>query len=71
MYGLPDLSSVKLQGMAPNITLGESYPVTVDQTGGATPSVGAPAQATHRLRGRPIVVRDGKWVFEDTGEEAK
>lgn len=31
----------------------------------------AASQPTHTLRGRPIVVRDGKWVFQDTGEEAK
>jgi hypothetical protein len=31
-----------------------------------TPSAG---RAT--LRGRPIVVRGNKWVFEDTGEDAK
>ena len=40
----------------------------------AAPSAAKPAAAPSpraTLRGRPIVVRDNKWVFEDTGEEAK
>lgn len=31
----------------------------------------AASQPTHTLRKRPIVVKDNKWVFADTGEEAK
>ena len=31
----------------------------------------APSTSRAYLRGKPIVVRGGKWVFEDTGEEAK
>lgn len=70
LYGLPDLSSVKLQGMKTILNPGENYPVTADQSTGQ-PAAPDAAKPTHTLRGRPIIVRDGKWVFQDTGEEAK
>jgi hypothetical protein len=45
---------------------GVDLPVDAGQ---ATPA--APSTSRAYLRGRPIVVRGNKWVFEDSGEEAK
>jgi hypothetical protein len=45
---------------------------TVQRPGTATPTPGQgtpPSRAY--LNGKPIVVKSGKWVYEDTGEEAK
>lgn len=40
---------------------------------GSEPATGAPlaTQPKAKLNGRTIVVRGGKWVYEDTGQEAK
>lgn len=43
----------------------------VDTGAGTTPSPAAAAEPTAKLNGRTIVVRGGKWVYKDTGEEAK
>ena len=42
----------------------------VDTGGGNAPPAAA-AEPTAKLNGRTIVVRNGKWVYKDTGEEAK
>lgn len=43
-----------------------------EQGGGAPPAgPAAPAEPTAIFKGRTIVVRNGKWVYQDTGEEAK
>jgi len=43
--------------------------------GFGAPAAAAPAPAnaprTATLNGRTIVVKNGKWVYQDTGEEAK
>lgn len=66
MYsGLPNLEGKLQPGMQTSLNPSENYAVGAqDQT---------PAVPTQRamLRGREIVVRNGKWVFSDTGEDAK
>jgi hypothetical protein len=42
----------------------QNYAVSASET------PAAPSQRA-MLRGREIIVRDGKWVFSDTGEDAK
>jgi len=39
--------------------------------GPAAPAAATPTEPTGMFKGRVIVVRDGKWVYKDTGEEAK
>ena len=53
------------------VTRMENAPAEQPQAAVAPAPATAASQATHTLKGRPIVVRGGKWVFEDTGEEAK
>jgi hypothetical protein len=53
------------------VTRMEQAPAEQPQVAAAPAPAAAASQPTHTLRGRPIVVRDGKWVFQDTGEEAK
>lgn len=66
MYsGLPNLEGRIQPGMQTSLNPSDSYSIgSQDQ---------APAAPTQRgmLRGREIVVRNGKWVFSDTGEDAK
>lgn len=65
MYGLPNLDGKLQPGGRTSLRPGEDYSIGAqDQT---------PAVPTQRamLRGREIVVRNGKWVFSDTGEDAK
>jgi hypothetical protein len=66
MYsGLPNLEGKIQPGMQTSLNPNDSYSIgSQDQ---------APATPTQRgmLRGREIIVRNGKWVFSDTGEDAK
>ena len=66
MYsGLPNLEGKIQPGMQTSLNPSDSYSIgSQDQ---------APATPTQRgmLRGREIIVRNGKWVFSDTGEDAK
>jgi hypothetical protein len=66
MYsGLPNLEGRIQPGMQTSLNPSDSYSIgSQDQT---------PAAPTQRgmLRGREIIVRNGKWVFSDTGEDAK
>ena len=66
MYsGLPNLEGKLQPGGGTSLRPGEDYSIgSQDQ---------APATPTQRgmLRGREIIVRNGKWVFSDTGEDAK
>jgi hypothetical protein len=48
---------------------GVDLPVDAGQAAPAAPT--APSTSRAYLRGKPIVVRGNKWVFEDSGEEAK
>jgi hypothetical protein len=64
LYNLPDIRDKFQPGMPTMLNPGENYSIGASET---------PAAPTQRamLRGREIIVRDGKWVFSDTGEDAK
>ena len=64
LYNLPDIRDKFQPGMPTMLNPGENYAISASET----PS--APTQRA-MLRGREIVVRNGKWVFSDTGEDAK
>ena len=57
LFGFPDISSVA--GTKTNLQANQVYEVPEQDSG------------RHYLNNRPIVVRDGKWVYEDTGEVAQ
>lgn len=66
MYsGLPNLEGKLQPGMQTSLNPGENYAI-----GAQDDSAAAPTQRA-MLRGREIIVRNGKWVFSDTGEDAK
>ena len=64
LYSLPDIRNRFQPGMPTMLDPNQNYAVSASET---------PAAPTQRamLRGREIIVRDGKWVFSDTGEDAK
>jgi hypothetical protein len=66
MYSdLPNLEGKLQPGMQTSLNPSENYAVGAQDDSAATPTQRA------MLRGREIIVRNGKWVFSDTGEDAK
>ena len=57
LFGFPDIGSVA--GTKTNLQANQVYEVPEQDSG------------RHYLNNRPIVVRNGKWVYEDTGEVAQ
>lgn len=55
----------------PNISIGGSAPVSTPAAAPKTTQQAPDPTKKYQLRGRPIEVQNGKWVFSDTGEEAK
>lgn len=64
LYSLPDIRNRFQPGMPTMLDPNQNYAVSASET------PAAPSQRA-MLRGREIIVRDGKWVFSDTGEDAK
>lgn len=64
LYGLPDITASMQPGMPTMINPNENYSISSSET----PAV--PTQK-YKLNNREIVVRNGKWVYADTGEDAK
>jgi hypothetical protein len=57
LFGFPEITGIA--GTKTNLVVGEVYEVPEQNSG------------RHYLNNRPIVVRNGKWVYEDTGEVAQ
>lgn len=64
LYRLPNLEGRLRPGMQTSLVPGENYSI------GASDTPAVPTQK-YTLNNREIVVRGGKWVYADTGEDAK
>lgn len=66
---------LRVEPIAPNLQLGpNARPITpsgAPATGGAAPARAAQPERKATLNGRTIVVRGGRWVYEDSGEPAQ